>query len=491
MSDLRVLIVDLNNFARYPTLAVGYLSAILRKDKFSVHVLSPLAHGVEGMSREPVETLWQDVARRTSFSLAGARGIGARILPWVQRGRRWYDERSHARIVELFDSSQPFRYDVVLVSAYLMYHGVCEEIGRRCEALGVPLLIGGSYFADDEVARAWLSIPGLTALMRGEVEAELTELTRAVAAREDLSRFEGVSVPGRLGVARAPLTQLDDVPIPDFSGFPWERYPVRIVPVITGRGCGWGVCSFCSDVQSATGRSFRTRRPDLVLDELEEQSRRYEARDFVFTDLKLNSSLEMWNQLIESLPARVENPAWICSVHVGTRGPHGLDRPTLEAARRAGLQRVTTGLESASQSLLDSMYKGTDLAISSRFFHDASAAGVSVRVTMMHGCPGETEDDVLASAAFLERHRDVIDRVNLNRFQFMLGTRVMRRYDSTPEQLPDVEAGARTPHLAVADHRLRQLTAGYRRATRRLLSAVHEINRKPLDARAQDFIGVM
>ena len=491
MSDLRVLIVDLNNFARYPTLAVGYLSSILRKEKISTHVLSPLAHGVEGMSREPVETLWQDVARRTSFSLAGARGIGARVLPWVQRSRRWYAERSHVRIVQLFDSSEPFRYDVVLVSAYLMYHRVCEEIGRRCDELGVPLLIGGSYFADDEVAKAWLSIPGLTALVRGEVEADLADLTRAAATHADLSQFEGVSVPGRLGMARAPLTLLDDVPIPDFSGFPWHRYPVRIVPVITGRGCGWGVCSFCSDVQSATGRSFRTRRPDLVLDELEEQSRRYEACDFVFTDLKLNSNLEMWTQLIESLPARVNGPAWICSVHVGTRGPNGLDRRTLEAARRAGLQRITTGLESASQRLLDSLHKGTDLATSSRFFHDARAAGVSVRVTMMHGSPGETEDDVIASAGFLERHRDAIDRVNLNRFQFMLGTRIMHRYDACPEQLPDIEAGARIPHLALADHRLRTLTAGYRRATQRLLRAVHEINRKSLDARAQQFIGVM
>ena len=28
---MRVLIVDLNNFARYPTVAVGYLVAILRQ----------------------------------------------------------------------------------------------------------------------------------------------------------------------------------------------------------------------------------------------------------------------------------------------------------------------------------------------------------------------------------------------------------------------------------------------------------------------------
>ena len=33
-SPIRALIVDLNNFSRYPTMAVGYLAAALRREIF-------------------------------------------------------------------------------------------------------------------------------------------------------------------------------------------------------------------------------------------------------------------------------------------------------------------------------------------------------------------------------------------------------------------------------------------------------------------------
>ena len=57
-SSPRVLIVDLNNFARYPTLAVGLLTAILRQHSFNVTVFSPLSTGITGVQREPRPRPW-------------------------------------------------------------------------------------------------------------------------------------------------------------------------------------------------------------------------------------------------------------------------------------------------------------------------------------------------------------------------------------------------------------------------------------------------
>ena len=39
LSTPRVLLVDLNNFARYPSVAIGYLSAILKKGGYAVCLL--------------------------------------------------------------------------------------------------------------------------------------------------------------------------------------------------------------------------------------------------------------------------------------------------------------------------------------------------------------------------------------------------------------------------------------------------------------------
>jgi anaerobic magnesium-protoporphyrin IX monomethyl ester cyclase len=493
MSGCRVLVVDLNNFARYPTIAVGYLVSVLRAADCSVSVLSPLFHGVPGVEREPTETTFRGMARRVNFMLSSqddpATTMVRRALDW---GRKNWAERDRDRIVEAFDAAAPGEYDVVLISAYLMYYDVCAAIGERCRALGLPLLVGGSYFADREVAQAWLAVPGLTALIAGEVELELPQIVDAAVQREDLSRFEGVRMPDGRGDARRPLQDLDRVPFPDYEDFPWHLYPNRIIPMITGRGCGWGVCAFCSDVTSTAGRTYRSRSAENVLDEVEFQADRHSASLFVFTDLKLNSNLEVWAKLIACIDTRVHHPRWIGAVHVAAKQPNGLDRATLGAAKRAGLERLTTGLEAGSQRVLDAMKKGTDLEVTSKFLRDAASAGISVRVTMIHGYPGEQVEDVVETAQFLERHTAVIDRVLLNRFQVMIGPAFLRRFDSDPQRFPEVRSVKREPRLAIASHEYTPAqTLPYARATQRLLSAVHRINRKALSGSAAQFEGVM
>jgi anaerobic magnesium-protoporphyrin IX monomethyl ester cyclase len=489
----RALVVDLNNFARYPTVAVGYLASILRRSGVEVTVLSPLAHGVPGVSREPRETVLLHAARRLNYALKYASAGRLRAARGVVDGvRSVLARRSARRITQLFENVELEEFDVVLVSTYLLYYDVCADLGRRCQVAGVPLVIGGSYFANAEVARAWLDLPGLTALVGGEIEGELPALVRAVVGRSDLSGFAGVWLPDGRGAPRPPLAELDAIPFPDYADFPWAAYPHRIVPLITGRGCGWGVCSFCSDVTSTAGRTFRSRSPENVLGEIAHQSRKHETSLFTFTDLKLNSRLEMWQALIEEFPRLAPDPRWIASVHVASRQPNGLDGPTLLRARRAGLARLTTGLESGSQRVLDRLKKGTDLGTTSRFLHDAAAAGISVRVTMIHGSPGEDVQDIEASAEFLERHQPVIDRVSLNRFQLRMGPTVLQRYDADPASFPSIRAPRRNARLALVEHEQAAATGReYRHAVARLLRSVHRINRKRLAPRARPFEGVM
>ena len=64
MSRGKVLIIDLNNYARYPTLAIGYLVAPLRSAGFEVELLSPLAHGESGVMREHQESVIDHLKRR-------------------------------------------------------------------------------------------------------------------------------------------------------------------------------------------------------------------------------------------------------------------------------------------------------------------------------------------------------------------------------------------------------------------------------------------
>ncbi len=491
---LNVLVVDLNNFARYPTVGVGYLVAEMRRHDIGVDLFSPLALGVEGVARESPLRPWSLIDERLRYRTAVSQNKLVLTIRKALAARRLPTTRSNRlKIIAHLEAQLETRPDVILISAYLMYFDYCVEICRVATERGIPVLIGGAYFSQPSVAEAWLEIPGLTALVGGEVELTIVDLVESVTSGRNIAGKPGVWVPGGAPPpSPPPLKDLDRLEFPDYSDFPWHHYPERIVPVITGRGCGWGVCSFCSDVTSSMGRTFRTRSPENVLDELELQAKRCGTSQFIFVDLKLNSDLDLWNGLIDGLPRRVPGAQWAASVHAGTEGDNGLSLERLKTARAAGLVRVTTGFESGSQRVLDAMKKGTDVETTSKFLIDANKADISIRMTMIVGYPTETAADLLETADFLTRNGHLIERVSLNRLAIIVGTTLDRQIKSQPERYPDLADFQFDDRMAAVSHRNRAVDApGHLRAVDRVLTAVHKINRRPIRTGARAFDGVM
>lgn len=498
MSSSRILLVDLNNFSRYPTIAIGYLAAILRGNGFAADVFSPLQVGVTGVPREGRAKAWGLIDQRLRYwssqsSNPLVRSVRAQLA--ARAGPKMLTDQS-TLVAETLAAIERTHCDAVLISTYLMYRDACEEIAAACAKRGIPVLIGGPYFSQPEVRAEWVNLPGVAGVVGGEVELRLPEIVRDLIGRRDLSVHDGIFTAGSefggRGRQAAPLTELDAVPFPDYSDFPWGRYPNRIIPLITGRGCGWGACTFCSDVTSTAGRTFRSRSAGNVLAEIEHQHRKHGAKLFAFTDLKLNSNLEVWRALLEKFQSAAPGAQWIAAVHVGAELPNGLSRDELKQARGAGMVRLTTGLESGSQRVLDSMAKGTNLAITSKFLHDAADAGISVRVTMITGYPGENADDVRQTAEFLPEHHDCIERVMLNRFVIMTGTTVHRAIERNPARYPGLLNVL--PQHRVASLAHSYAPAGdrdYSQAVYRLFAVTHRINRKELRADARPFEGVM
>lgn len=492
-----VLVVDLNNFARYPTLAVGYLAAVLRRAGYPVAVFSPLMVGVPGVSREPQPRRGALLVAKWNHRLATSRHAWLRNARERIAGRRRSGIVAHQQqvLTAALDRLEAVRPAVVLISSYLMYRETCAAICVAARARGIPVVIGGPYFAQPEVIEAWITMPGLTALIAGEVELELPSILDTLLAGGDPSVHAGVFVPtatGSRGTIAPPLRELDAVPFPDYRDFPWSLYPQRIVPVVTGRGCGWGVCTFCSDVTSSAGRSYRSRSIDNVLAEIAAHHREHGVRQFVFTDLKLNSDVAMWRAIAAGIQGVAPDCSWIAAVHVGPGSDEGLAVADLQAAARSGCVRLTTGLETGSQRLMDAMKKGTRVDRTSDLLRASSRVGVSMRCTMIIGHHDETAADVQASVDFLFAHSDVIERVSLNRLQVMTGTALHRAMQRHPRQHASTRVVGERPDLAQVecDHAVMQ-DPDHRRAVMRLLAEVHRINRRPLSLRAQAFEGVM
>ena len=486
----RLLIVDLNNFARYPTIAVGYLVAALRRGGFEVEVLSPLAHRVESLPRERVESAWDDLERRIAYSTSAAIGPPRRVLG---AARTWWRSRAMRRLRAPLLRAIDGRPSAVLVSTYLDARDTCAEIASIAKERGIPVLVGGPAFNHPRIADAWRGMTGVDAIVGGEAEPYVCALVDDLLSGADVSKHPGTTLPdGRRGPPAPPLADLDALPFPDYVDFPWHTYPSRVVPVLTGRGCGWAACTFCADVVTANGRTYRSRSIGSVLEEMARQRELHSTSSFALLDIKANSNLELWEGLAARLPSRIPDARWIATVHVGRKGRNGLSPSELRRAREAGCVRLTFGLESGSQRLLERMDKGTDLDGCSRFARDAHAAGISVRTTVIQGYPGEDADDLAATARFLEEHADCLDRVRLNRFNALPGTRFEREYEREPARYPGLEDLVFDFRYGSSRYRYRPSeTRPYRRAIARVCAAVHAINRRPLKRAARDFDGLL
>jgi radical SAM superfamily enzyme YgiQ (UPF0313 family) len=486
----RVLIVDLNNLCTYPTLAIGLLTASLRGAGYQVQVLSPLAHDVVGLAREHSETLKDHLIRRAQLSTSPSFRLAQDLIRSARAAAR---NRPHPKVVEMTSKALAKRPDVVLLSAYLQHHPSVVALAALARQAGIPVLLGGPMFNNPEITRTWLRIPGVTAIFGGEADVTLPKLVAAVLDGDDLLRLPGTTLSdGRRAPGAPPLRPLETTPIPDFTDFPWDRYPVRVAPVMAARGCQWDRCKFCSDVSSVSGRTFRSRSVEAVLTEMREQSLRHQVKTFIFIDLKLNSQPSLLRGIVEGVQTYVPGARWIGTVHVDTRKDNGLSRPELAAAHAAGMRRIGFGLESGSQRLLDVMDKGCSVGRNSEFIHHAHEAGLSVRCTMFKGYPGETAEDLEQTADFLEKHCELIDRIQYTDFTLMTGTPIYDEIKHSPRDFGGLRilrhehriARTRYWNTAAEDR-------AYRRAKARVLRAVYAVNRRPIRAAAREFDGLM
>lgn len=486
----RILLVDLNNFSTFPTLAIGLLIASLRNRGQTVELLSPLAHDVPAAARERQENILDHLRRRVSLTDLPQAYALRDLLRKAHRARH---ERPHPIVLKQASQAIARRPDVILISAYLQHMTTIRALAALARQAGVPVIVGGPMFNLPHVAQEWCQIPGIEMLFGGEADLVLPDLLQTFLAGGDVLQYPGVTLSnGRSSSAAPPLRPLDATPIPDFTDFPWDRYPVRIVPLMSGRGCQWDRCLFCSDVISASGRKFRTRSIDSVLLEMQEQARRHNTTSFLFLDLKLNSWPDMIRGIASQIQSYVQGAEWVGTVHVDQRTDNGLSRRDLMSAVNGGMRRISFGLETGSQELLDRMQKGSSVERNAQFIHDAHAAGLSIRCTMFKGFPGETAMDMEATERFLEKHGHMLDRVRFNNFSLYTDTPVWR------EMIGKSGAGAEL-ELTASDHaraqfryrRLKPFGRDYRRSKARVLSIVHEINRRPLRDSARQFDGLM
>jgi len=215
---------------------------------------------------------------------------------------------------------------------------------------------------------------------------------------------------------RKPPDKIADLPVPDFHGLRLDRYlaPKLVLPLLSARGCYYGRCAFCN-VGYGESESFSQLRAEQLVDQMVQLHETYGMQHIFFADEAITPrNLRHMSPLLESLGTPVHWGGCI-------RFDKVISKELLESMQRGGCRMLLFGLETASESIMQRMVKGTELEHMSRILYESAEAGIWNHTFFFFGFPGETIDDAQATVNFLYEHQCCIHSA-------AFGTFLLERY---------------------------------------------------------------
>jgi len=289
------------------------------------------------------------------------------------------------------------------------------ELARFYKDKGVVTIAGGQHFVADNIAESLHS--GIDYVFIGEAEEAIKEFLRAIEEKSDINLIKGIVYlnNGKLirTPERAPITDFDLLPLPNFSLVRYAK--IKVYPVGRVRGCGMD-CEFCT----VKGKP-RYASPERLLEQFSFLTETEDARYFFVVDdlfgQKRDESIRFCQMLIDyqkKTGIRLDTTVQI-------RLDKAKDKGLLSAMRQAGINTVAIGFESPIEEELNAMskrLKPEDMLALTKIFHKF---GFLVHGMFIFGYP--MKDGVnfkMPASERIERFKHFIKKAKIDTIQILL-----------------------------------------------------------------------
>lgn len=255
-----------------------------------------------------------------------------------------------------------------------------------------------------------LNCNAIDTIITGEGERSFEELIQKITHKEPVKNIPGTlwreKDKGKRTPKRKRITDLDSLVSP------FKYYNDYIL--ISSRGCAWD-CTFCAST-SIWGRKHYSHSPEYILDTLEMMVNKNTQKSIAIKDETFTSNKKQVIEICEGIIKRKLNFIWSCDTRADT-----LDEELLFLMRKAGCQRISLGIESGSEKILESINKKTSLENVRKATLLARKFGFQIRYYMITGCRGETAETIKQSEDFVKAARPC--QVIFNPFTLLPGTK--------------------------------------------------------------------
>ncbi len=354
--------------------------------------------------------------------------------------------------VDLFDATfarDPLRwvrdlvternYDLVGISALTSMIADAAEVARVVRDVSPDTMIVAGGPHPTVAPEQTLSLGVFDAALVGEAERSLPALVESNLQLEEqpglwYERDGEIVCNGPV----EPIADLDTLPMPAWDLLEMDRYlelwyqldavryGVRGTSIMASRGCPYQ-CSYCQPtLRTLFGRRIRRRSAESLVAEAAKLKAEHGIEGLMWLDDTFLLDRAWMRKLCEEMISAELGLIWGCNIRVDV-----CDRESLQFMKDAGLRMVHVGIESASQRVLDEVYKkGITIEQVREAVSISRELGLKVRGYFMLGAPTETEEEVRASI-------DLANELSLDDVTFSITTPLPHThlYDSTQEMI--------------------------------------------------------
>ncbi len=261
-----------------------------------------------------------------------------------------------------------------------------------------------------------------------EGETPMVRLVETLSGKRPISEVPNLIYKDDAGTVRVNDTyqeRVNELPIPDFDGLPWEKYfsPEKLIPYLGTRGCYWGKCTFC-DHGAGYIDQFRAKHAEQILEELAALKAKYNAKHFLFTDESFPPAL-----FIKLPPMMVERNLDIYWTTLIRFESSLLEPEIWDMAAKSGCRSLYFGLESANERIIKLVKKDTKIDAAIINLSEARRVGIWSHVMAFYGFPSETDEEAEDTRRFLLGNQDKIHSVEMYFFVLYKHAPVMAMKD--------------------------------------------------------------
>ena len=269
---------------------------------------------------------------------------------------------------------------------------------------GLPIIAGGYHptVMPDEVA----GHPSIDYVVVGEGEVTLPSLLKVLREDGNPKDVEGLYFRhnGKIShtASRPLIPNIDNIPIPAYDMFDLNGYGnlfstrKPFVTYVRSRGCPFR-CLFCG-VGAIFTRKYRCQSPQRTLEDMRFLIKSFGVKEILFKDSDFLINRKNTEEFCNLLAKEQLDILWSCNTRVDK-----VDDKILGLMKKAGCNRITFGIESGSQKMLNALKKDFTVEQVLKAIKLTTKNGISSFGSFTVGTPGEDRETIAETIDLLKK----------------------------------------------------------------------------------------